>query len=218
MPRRGPSDGSQLATTEADGTAGADSAGLLVLLHGAEDQPADVLAWAAEVDPERRYRAVALTAPFPARSGPVWFRSTPRGPSVDDLANALVQIDATVASLVRERGPARRRVVFAGFSQGGAMALMAAVDPRTGVARGAASVCGWLPDVEGWEPQPAVAPSPVLLLVGATGDDVVPADFSEAAALTLAAGGHDVTSLAIEGGHEASPEALSALRSWLVRL
>ncbi|MFA9565231.1 MAG: hypothetical protein ACERLM_11075, partial [Acidimicrobiales bacterium] len=63
---------------------------LLVLLHGAEDEPSDVLAWAGALDPGGRWRAVAVTAPFgSAPEGRVWFRSSPRGPDPTDVDEAL---------------------------------------------------------------------------------------------------------------------------------
>ena len=219
-PSRAPTDPLPLSWIPAEAATGASERPLLVLLHGAEDEPTDVLAWAGTLDPGERWRAVAVAAPFgSAEEGRLWFRTGPRGPDPAEIAHALTRLDATIGQLCARSGGRVRDVVVVGYSQGGAMALMLAADATTRPVRAAVSVCGWLPDVEGWSVG-AVERSamPRLLVLNARGDDVVPVDFGDAAALALDAAGLPVELIVAEGGHHPTVETLVTVGDWLTGL
>lgn len=191
---------------------------LLVLLHGAEDEPSDVLDWAGALDPGGRWRAVAVTAPFgSAPEGRVWFRSSPRGPDPTDVDEALSRLDATIGHLCCRSSGSERDVVVVGYSQGGAMALMLAARAGIGSVLAAVSVCGWLPDVEGWcvGAVERSGPEPRVLVLNARADEVVPVDFGDAAVLALGAAGLAVDAIVTEGGHQPTTETLATVRDWL---
>ena len=217
-PSRAPADPTLLSWLDRESPADAPGRPLLVLLHGAEDEPVDVLAWAGVLDPSDRCRAVAVSAPFgSAPEGRVWFRSSPRGPNPDDVRQAVTRLDATIGHLRNRSGRQDCEVVVVGHSQGGAMALMLAADPTGRSIRGVVSVCGWLPDVDGWPigSTEQVRSAPRVLVLNTRGDDVVPVDFGEAAALALEAVGHPVERIVTEGGHHPADETLRLVRDWL---
>jgi predicted esterase len=191
---------------------------LLVLLHGAEDEPSDVLAWAGALDPGERWHAVAVTAPFgSAPEGRVWFRSSPRGPDPADVDEALSRLDATIGHLCCRSEVAGREIVVVGYSQGGAMALMLAADVATRSVRAAVSVCGWLPDVEGRSVGTVERSGsrPRVLVLNGSADAVVPVDFGDAAVLTLGAAGLVADAIVAEGGHHPTTETLATVGDWL---
>jgi predicted esterase len=193
----------------------------LVLLHGAGDDPADMLAWADAVDTRGRFRAFAVGAPFGTGREPTWFTSTPRGPVASEVRTSLDRLGATMGRLCDEPGVSADPAAVVGYSQGGAMALLLASDPVTVPVGAAVSVCGWLPDVEDWPARGRIAPGGVptrrVLVLNARDDDVVPVDFGEAAALTLRAAGLSVELRVVDGTHRPAPAALAAVGEWLSR-
>ncbi len=101
------------------------------------------------------------------------------------------------------------------------MALLLASERLASVAA-AVSVCGWLPDVEGWSKQAAAdswhaSPAPVLVL-NTREDDVVPIDFGEAAALALRSDGIPADFLAPRGTHHPEREVVATVGEWLYRI
>ena len=194
---------------------------LLILLHGAEDDPADMLGWTETLDPGARFHSVAAGAPFGPVSARTWFSSTPRGPAGAEVRSSLIRLRATIDQVRGKAGVSADPAVVVGYSQGGAMALLLAADLATNGVVAAVSVCGWLPDVEG-RPEPAsvearfARPCRVLVL-NARDDQVVPIDFGEAAAVALRSEGLTVDFLEVEGGHHPGPEVLAAAGEWLSR-
>ena len=220
-PSRAPADPPLLSWVGTESSIDASPRPVLVLLHGAEDEPSDVLAWAGVLDSQHRWRAVAVSAPFgSAAEGRVWFRTSPRGPEPADVREALARLDATIEQLCGRAGEEEHEVVVVGYSQGGAMALMLAADPSTGPVRAAVSVCGWLPDVEGWSVGVGERSSstPRVLVLNTRADGVVPVDFGEAAALALDAAGLPVELIVAEGDHQPTGETLVLVRDWLADL
>ena len=194
---------------------------LLILLHGAEDDAADMLAWTEHLDPGARFHPVAARAPFGPATARTWFSSTPRGPAGTEVRTSLTRLRATIDQLRGVVGVSADPAVVVGYSQGGAMALLLATDQATNGVGAAVSVCGWLPDVEGW-PEPAAvalrfAPPSRVLVLNTRDDQVVPIDFGEAAALALRSEGLTVDFLAVEGRHDPGPEVLAAAGEWLSR-
>ncbi len=194
---------------------------LLLLLHGAEDDPAGMLAWAGTLDPGARFHPVAARAPFGFAAAPTWFSSTPRGPAGAEVRASLARLRATIDQLRGEAGVSADPAMVVGYSQGGAMALLLAADRAADAVGLVVSVCGWLPDVEGWpEPAPveprSTPPSRVLVL-NTREDEVVPVDFGEAAALALRSEGLTVDFLVVGGGHHPARDVLAVAGEWLSR-
>lgn len=217
-PSRAPANPPLLSWVGRESSTDASARPLLVLLHGADDDPSDMLAWTGVLDPLERWRAVAVAAPFgSAAEGRVWFRTSPRGPEPADVRHALARLDATIEYLCGRGSEEARDVVVVGYSQGGAMALVVAADPTTRPVRAAVSVCGWLPDVEGWSfgAVDRAGSRARFLVLNTRADDVVPVDFGDAAARALDAVGLPVELLVTEGGHQPGEETLVAVRDWL---
>lgn len=218
-PSRGSTDRPLLSWTPAR-TAGPTDRAPLILLHGAEDEPADVLGWAEALDPGQRWCPVAVAAPFGSEGeGRVWFRTTPRGPEPADLDEALHRLEATIDHLGRSPDGSVRPATVVGYSQGGAVALMLAAHAAAGSVRTVVSICGWLPDVEGralGDPDRS-EPAPRVLVANTRGDAVVPVDFGDAAVVALGSAGMAVDGMVTDGGHHPDASILAAIGDWLVR-
>ena len=92
--------------------------GVLIALHGHGDDPASARAWGRQMAPAG-WEVVAPGAQVGPDGLRSWFSSGPRGADADELRLSAQKIGDLVDRL-RTGGS---RIVVAGFSQGGALAL-----------------------------------------------------------------------------------------------
>lgn len=132
------------------------------------------------------------------------------------LRASLKKVLALVAR-ERARGVAARRIVLAGFSQGCAMALLAALRCEERLA-GVAGLSGYLPlaNLTAAERHGANADLPVFLAHGSL-DPVVPMAAGSTTRDLLKQLGHEVEWHEYPMGHTVSVEELEALRAWILR-
>jgi phospholipase/carboxylesterase len=118
----------------------------------------------------------------------------------------------------RERGIASDRIVLAGFSQGGAMALFTALRWPERLAGVLALSC-YLPLAATLpaEAHPANAALPVFMAHG-TSDPIVPLPLGEGSRDRLRASGHDVEWRSYPMAHAVCAEEVRDLRAWLLRV
>ena len=118
----------------------------------------------------------------------------------------------------RERGIAADRIVLAGFSQGGAMALFTALrwPERLG---GVVALSCYLPLASALaaEAHPANAALPVFMAHG-TMDPIVPASLGEGSRDLLLSRGHDVEWHTYPMPHSVCAPEVDDLRAWLLRV
>jgi probable F420-dependent oxidoreductase len=189
--------------------------GTLVALHGHGDDPASARAWGRRMAPAG-WEVVAPGAPTGPDGVRSWFATGPRGADAGDLDRSLDRLAHLVDS-VRASG---RRVVVAGFSQGGALALASLRRPGATRPDALVAVCAFLAEAEG-DVVAATAPGggshPVVpvLVVGGEADEDVPAFLGEDAAAVLAAEGHEVTVRTVPGGHEVGAATADDARHWI---
>lgn len=187
--------------------------GTLVALHGHGDDPASARAWGRRIAPQG-WEVVAPGAPADSGGVRSWFATGSRGVVAEDLRRSLGRLSHLVSS-VRDSG---RRVVVAGFSQGGALALALAREPGLAQPDAVVVVCGFLAEGEDLqEGAGSVGYRPPVLVVGASGDEVVPAFLGEDAAAVLSGEGIDVTTSIVAGGHEVGVAAHEEVRRWLAQ-
>jgi phospholipase/carboxylesterase len=126
-----------------------------------------------------------------------------------------------VAALVqreRERGIAADRIVLAGFSQGGAMALFTGLRWPERLAGVVALSC-YLPLAATFpaEAHPANAAVPVFMAHG-TFDPILPAALAEGSCDLLRSRGYDVDWRTYPMPHSVCAQEVSDLREWLLRV
>jgi predicted esterase len=187
--------------------------GLLVGFHGYAEDADTHLAALAAIPGVERWLVVAVQAlhPFYRRDQRIvasWMTSQDRDLAI---ADNLAYVRRVVETVMTEHG-VERPIVFAGFSQGGAMAYRAAADQAgDGLIILAADVP---PDV-------AAAPNvrlPRVLLGRGTTDSWYTAEKHEADLGTLRGVGVDVQSLVFDGGHEWTPPFRDAASRYLAAL
>ena len=127
----------------------------------------------------------------------------------------------TVRTLVErehERGIASDRIVLAGFSQGGAIALFAGLRQPARLA-GILALSTYLPlaDRLAAEAHPANAAVPILLAHG-TSDPIVPLALAEGSRALLRERGYEVDFRTYPMPHSLCAEEVTDIREWLIRV
>jgi len=128
---------------------------------------------------------------------------------------------AAVAELIDreiERGMASERIVLAGFSQGGAIALHTALrEPRP--LAGVLALSTYLPLAASLASERSAAHSGVpIFMAHGTGDTVLPLSLAETSRAALLALGYAVEWHAYPMAHSVSMEEISAIGAWLAGL
>jgi probable F420-dependent oxidoreductase len=184
--------------------------GVLVALHGHGDEPGSAREWGRGIAPPG-WEVVAPGAPRSGKGPRSWFDSGPRGVAAADMLAAVRRV-GDVVERVREGG---RPVVVAGFSQGGAVAL--ALAAHGSEVDAVVALCAFLPEFDDPLPAPGAGhrPPPVMVVGGAS-DDEVPAFMGEDAAAHLRSEGLPVTSTTVAGGHEVSTAVKAVVSRWIV--
>jgi phospholipase/carboxylesterase len=167
------------------------------------------------VFPHAPVRPVTINMGTPMRA---WYDI--RALSLDERADeagvreSIAQIEALIADEVA-RGTPASRIVLAGFSQGGAMALQAGLrhsEPLAGII----GLSCYLPMAQSLANERATAGTgtPVLLMHGSR-DPVVPLALGEHARRTLTDWGYRVDWRSYPMQHQVCMEQISDIRAWL---
>jgi len=186
-------------------------AGVLVLLHGYEDEPVGRL---VPPDLDHAWEVVEPRGPVELPAGPAWFGSDHDGPIEADLVHSLDRIDALVDGL-----PEGAPVVLGGSSQGGAVALAWSLRAGTTTRSPAGVFCvnGWLPAPQSftYRPDALATAGTRVLVVGSRDDEVVPVQAARSAARYLERAEVDVMWVELGGGHHVGADAVAAVAGWL---
>lgn len=192
-----------------------DPSGLLVGFHGYGEDAEAHLEQLRRIPGSERWDKAAIQAlhPFYTRKGDVvasWMTKLDREQAIDDN----IRYAAAAVSHVGRRLGTPRRLVYAGFSQGVAMAW------RT-VARGGHPCHGLMALAGDVPPEVAEAPlgsCPPVLLGRGTEDEWYTAEKMERDLEALASHGVEVETCIFDGGHVWDPAFLEAAGRMLARL
>ncbi|NMG77644.1 alpha/beta hydrolase [Aromatoleum diolicum] len=202
----------------------------VIWLHGLGADGHDFEPLVREFDPDRlpptRFvfphapmRAVTINGGYVMRS---WYDIVTtdfarRREDAQGVRESAAQLEALIA---REngRGIAAARIVLAGFSQGGAIALHTALRRPQRLA-GVLALSTYLPlaDTLAAEAQPANRDTPIFMAHG-YGDTVIPYDFAERSGTFLRAEGYALDWHAYETEHGVCLEELRDVEAWLARV
>jgi phospholipase/carboxylesterase len=175
--------------------ASGEANGLLVLHHGRGTDELDLLPLADELDPQRRLHVVAPRAPLrlPGAPGFHWYYVPRVGyPDPATFAGSRAELAAFHDDLWEHTGLGPERTVLGGFSMGTVMSYALALDPDRPAPAGILAFSGFIPTVEGWEPQLAGRESTRVLIAHGRRDPVIDVEFARRARERLEAAGFDV--------------------------
>ena len=199
-----------------------DALGTVIWLHGLGADGHDfepivpMLNLASKVRfvfPHAPMRKVTINAGAEMRA---WYDIDPRAPlaGTEDIRRSAEQIEELVQA-EEERGIARSRIVLAGFSQGGVIALHLALRSQERFA-GVMALSTYLHDHEriGEEVSFASIDTPILMAHGQM-DPMIPMARAITSRDALTALGYDVEWREYGMGHQVSPQEIADIGAWL---
>jgi phospholipase/carboxylesterase len=200
--------------------ASGDPEGLLVLHHGRGADENDLLTLADVLDPQRRLHVATPRAPLtlPGWPGYHWYVVPRVGyPDRDTFDAAYRELAAFHDELWERTGVAPERTVLGGFSMGSVMSYALGLGADRPVPAGILAFSGFVPVVEGWEPQLAERQSVRAFIAHGRNDPIMAVDFARRARELLEGAGLEVEYHESDAGHQIDPAHVPAAVDWLAR-
>jgi phospholipase/carboxylesterase len=199
----------------ADGQA----AGLLVLHHGRGSDERDLLGLADVMDPARRLHVVTPRAPLTLGGPGYHWYVVPRVgyPDPDTFHGAYASLAAFHDELWARTGIAPAQTVFGGFSMGSVMSYSLGLGADRPAPAGILAFSGFVPVVEGWQPDLAGRPDVRAFIAHGRRDPVMEVGFARRARELLETGGLDVEYHESDAAHHIDPAHVPAAVDWLDR-
>ncbi|HEX6116662.1 MAG TPA: phospholipase [Solirubrobacterales bacterium] len=192
--------------------------GALVLSHGRGTSEHDLFPLIDELDPERRLVGIAPAAPITGipPGGKHWYVVRRVGfPDTETFAHSYGALTSFLDSALASRGIPWERTVLGGFSMGAVMSYSVGLGPDRPRPAGILALSGFVPTVEGWQPDlSGRAGLPVMIHHGRA-DPVIEVGFGRAARDLLEPAGLDVTYLETDAGHWVPPELIDPARGFI---
>jgi len=192
--------------------------GLLVLHHGRGADEHDLLTLADVLDPQQRLHVATPRAPLtlPGWPGYHWYVVPRVGyPDPGTFHAAYAELAAFHDDLWERTGVAPDRTVLGGFSMGSVMSYSLGLAADRPVPAGILAFSGFVPVVEGWEPQLAGRESVRAFIAHGRNDPVMGIDFARRARSLLEGGGLDVEYHESDAAHHIDPAHVPAAIAWL---
>ena len=196
---------------EADG----EPQGALILNHGRGSDERDLHPLLDEIDPERRLVGVTTGAPLTniPPGGRHWYVVPRVGyPDHDTFHTSYALLSGFADGFLRERRIGWDRTIIGGFSMGAVMSYALALGPGRPVPAGLIALSGFIPTVDGWEPQLQGRDEMPVLIHHGVGDPIISVEFARRARALLEVGGLRPVYVETEAGHWLPPELMPQLR------
>ncbi|MFN8151113.1 MAG: phospholipase [Solirubrobacterales bacterium] len=191
--------------------------GALVLNHGRGADENDLHGVLDAIDPERRLLGVTTGGPFTGvpPGGRHWYVVERVGfPHPETFGPSYEALSERLDGLLAERGIEWSRTLIGGFSQGTVMSYAMALGAGRPVPAGLIAMSGFIPEVEGWEPDLAARTGlPVYIHHGAA-DPVIGVEFARDARSRLTSAGLSPVYRETPAGHWLPPEIVPELREF----
>jgi phospholipase/carboxylesterase len=201
--------------------AAGEPAGLLVLHHGRGADEADLLGLADVVDPARRLEVVTPRAPLtlPGWPGYHWYVVPRVGyPDPATFHEAYTALAEFHDETWRRTGIPPERTVLGGFSMGSVMSYATGLAGDRPVPAGILVFSGFIPVVEGWQPDLESRRGLPVFVSHGRRDPVMAVELAHRARELLVDGGLDVEYQESDAGHHIDPAHVTAARDWLATL
>lgn len=195
-----------------------DAGGLLVLHHGRGTDERDLLGLADLLDPSRRLHVVTPRGPLtlPGSPGHHWYAVPRVGyPDRVTFAAAYQALGRFHDRLWERTGVDPGRTVFGGFSMGSVMSYAMALGEDRPAVAGILAFSGFIPVVEGWEPELGRSGETRAFIAHGRRDPVMEIGFGRRARDLLESSGFDVSYHESEVSHQIDPAHLPLAAEWL---
>ncbi len=190
-------------------------AGALVLNHGRATNERDLFPLLEALDPDRRLLGVSTGAPLSGLppGGRHWYIVERVGyPHPETFHRVNEMLAERVDGLLAERDIAPSDAVIGGFSQGAVMSYALALGPGRPTPAALLAFSGFIPEVEGWEPELAGRDGLRALIYHGSADPVIDVEHARRAAARLGEAGIELEFIEAPVGHGIAPEAVEAAR------
>jgi phospholipase/carboxylesterase len=191
---------------------------LLVLHHGRGADEQDLLPLADALDPGRRLHVVTPRAPLTLSGSPGyhWYLVPRVGyPDPETFRAAYRALAVFHDELWQRFSLGAERTVLGGFSMGSVMSYALGFGPDRPAPAGILAFSGFIPTVEGWEPQ--IPRSTVAFIAHGVADPIIEVQFARTARSLLEDAGMQVDYRESDVGHTIDPSAIRPAASWLER-
>ncbi len=188
------------------------------MLHGRGTSEQDLVGLFDLLDPEGRLACASPRAPFrfPGQPGNHWYVVERVGfPDPETFAVSYAGLGEWLAELGAWAGVAAERTVLGGFSQGTVMSYAQGLGPGRPRPAGILALSGFIPQVEGWEPDLVSRVGMPVLISHGSADPVIGVGFARAARDLLEPAGLDLTYREAPIGHSIDGPTIDAARDWL---
>jgi phospholipase/carboxylesterase len=195
-----------------------DPQGLLVLHHGRGADEADLLPLADVLDPGRRLYAVTPRAPLRLAGWPGyhWYEVPRVGyPDRKTFDAAYRSLVAFHDALWERTGLGPERTVLGGFSMGTVMSYALGLGADRPAPAGILAFSGFVPVVEGWEPDLASRSGLRVFVAHGRNDPIMEVGLARRARELLEGGGLEVEYHESDAAHEIDPAHVPAAATWL---
>jgi len=194
------------------------AAGLLLLHHGRGADENDLLGLADVLDPARRLHVVTPRAPLtlPGWPGRHWYVVPRVGyPDPATFHASFAELAALHDQLWERTGIAPANTVLGGFSMGSVMSYALGLGGGRPAPAGILAFSGFVPIVEGWQPDLATRAGLRAFIAHGRGDPVIGVEFARGARELLQAGGVEVSYHESDAAHHIDPAHIPAAMQWL---
>ncbi len=191
---------------------------MLVLHHGRGSDEQDLIGLADALDPAQRLHVVTPRAPLtlPGSPGYHWYAVPRVGyPDPDTFRAAHRELASFHDGLWERSGIAPERTVLGGFSMGSVMSYALGLDPDRPAPAGVLAFSGFVPTVEGWQPDLAGRKGLRAFVAHGRRDPIIAVDFARQAKGLLEAGGIAVDYHESDAAHHIDPEHVPPAVEWL---
>jgi len=208
------------ALTFSERPAASAAEGLLVLHHGRGADEQDLLPLGDALDPSRRLHVVTPRAPLSLSGAPGyhWYLVPRVGYPDPETFHAAYRALCDFHDELWERtGIDPQRTVLGGFSMGSVMSYSLALGRGRPAPGGILAFSGFLPSVQGWQPDLAGRPGLRAFVAHGRRDPVIDIGFARRAASRLREGGLRVEYRESDGGHHIDPVHIPLALAWLAQ-
>ena len=196
--------------------AAGDAAGLLVLHHGRGSDENDLLGLADVLDPQRRLHVVTPQGPLtlPGWPGHHWYVVPRVGyPDPATFQSSYAALGAFHDELWERTGLTPEQTVLGGFSMGSVMSYSMGLGGDRPSPAGIMAFSGFIPVVDGWEPD--LARRPRVFIAHGRNDPVIGVEFARTARQTLE--DLDVVYRESDAAHHIDPADIPFAQEWLAQ-
>jgi phospholipase/carboxylesterase len=207
-----------MALEHVERPASGDPEGLLVLHHGRGSDERDLIGLADVLDPEGRLHVVSPRAPLklPGWPGYHWYVVPRVGyPDPDTFRASYGELAALHDELWQRIGVGPERTVLGGFSMGSVMSYSLGLGPDRPAPAGILAFSGFVPTVEGWQPDLDGRGDTRAFIAHGRNDPVMNVEFARTARRLLEDAGLPVSYHESDAAHHIDPEHVEPARLWL---